>query len=483
MARKDTRKRVLEFLEGLPLLSRSRAADDQAERYKERKQLAGVKARILEILSNDALISTGRVQILALQSLKDELGDRWETHRDFIHDSLKTILKRRLNAFDVFFQHEEEDYVIVFASVGLEAAKLICASIMRELNALLLGHEETRSITIRTAVGVVDGRLLLEETSLDEVLAGLAIVEPQASDIVLEDVDSIASAAPAGGGHEKAGSIGWEPLDYVAARNKPSYQPWTPIDEDALDEGVVPEEFKLIYRPMWSPQQEIISTFTTNFVGTDDHGQLRNAYSFVRGAKLTRAMDVDVLKRAAATTADLFDQRQRFVLAIPHHYESATNWSRLREYVEVCKTIPKDTRNYVILSCDDFPPGVPASKLQMIGYGLRPCCRGLAANISWMMRDLAPYADAGFTIVGLFIPPDTPAAAIQLRIDEFAEGGRRQGLQTALLNVHDLHSAEIARNAGVDFVMGRLIGDYQNTPGHMCRLPWSDIIQRARKAS
>jgi hypothetical protein len=485
MAKKGTRQRVLDFIEGLPIWSRSPDADERTELHEERQRLKDVKSRLLEILNNDALISTGRVQIIGLETLKEKLGERWEGHSDFVHNSLRAILRRRLSPSDVFFRHEGDDYVIVFATLGLAAARLVCAGVIQELNTMLLGFEESDSIVVRTAVGVVDGRLLLEENTLDDVLKELSDVDREEVDIDWEE--AIAGAGvdrpTTGLSNDKANAINWEPLVYAGGLRRQTYEPWTPIDEDALDEGVVPDEFSLIYRPMWSPAQEIISTFSTNFVGADENGQLRNAYSFVRGPKLTRSMDVHVLKRATATATSLFELRQRFVLAIPHHYESVTNWTRLYEYVEWCKNVPKDMYNYVILSCDDFPSGVPASKLQMIGYALRPYCRGLAVNVSWTTRDLAPYGDAGFTTVGLFVPPDTPFAAAQIRIEEFAAAGRRRGLQTAVLNVHDIAVAEVIRDAGIDFVMGRLIGDYQEKPTHMIRLPWSEILDRARAAS
>ncbi len=485
MAKKRTRQRVLEFIESLPLWSQPSESKEREALRDERQRLSDVKSRLLDILSNEALISTGRVQIIGLETLKEKLGDKWEGHRDFVHSSLRAILRRRLSPSDVFFQHEGDDYVIVFASLGLAAARLVCAGVIQELNTMLLGSEESGSIVVRTAVGVVDGQLLLEESSLNEVLEGLPNVDAEDMDIEWSETMEGSGVQPpsTGSKDDKAAAINWEPLVYSGGLRRQVYQPWTPIDEDALDEGVVPEEFSLIYRPMWSPAQEIISTFSTNFVGVDEHGQLRNAYSFVRGPKLTRSMDVHVLKRATTTATSLFELRQRFVLAIPHHYETVTNWTRLYEYVEWCKNVPKDMCNCIILSCDDFPSGVPVSKLQMIGHALRPYCRGLAANISWTTRDLAPYADSGFTTVGLFVPPDTPFAAAQARIEEFAAGGRRRGLQTAVLNVHNLAIAEVTRDAGVDFVMGRLIGDYQEKPSHMIRLPWSEIQHRAREAS
>jgi hypothetical protein len=480
MAKRKKKERVLDLLEGLPGLSRLNLFGERQPKKEEREQFVSVKARILDILNSQPLISAGRVQMIGLETVKRRLGDQWEGHRDAIHSSLSTIMRRKLSASDVFFRHEEDDYVIVFATLGHDAAKLVCVSIMQELNALLLGDEDTRSITIRTAVGVVDGRLLLEEKGIGEVLAGLTAVDPDCmlewdQDLELQDPESTSTTV-------SSTPLGWEPMTSRKAdgRSKES-QAWIPINEAALDEGVLPDQFELIYRPMWSPVHEITSTFTANYVGTDDEGVLRNAYSFVRSAKLIRALDVNVLQKAADVASTLFAENQRFVLAIPHHYESVTNWTRLYEYVDRWKAIPVDVQNYVILSCDDYPPGVPASKLLMIGHALKPLGRGLAATVAWSTRDLAPYVDAGFTALALFVPTDLPIAVIQARIEEFAETGRRRGFQTLVLNVHDIRLGEIVRQAGIDFVMGRLIGDYQKTPSHMTRTPWAEIKSRSGK--
>ena len=179
--------------------------------------------------------------------------------------------------------------------------------------------------------------------------------------------------------------------------------------------------------------------------------------------------------QASHKVAELFKERQRFLMAVPHHYESVASWTRLYEYAEHCKSIPDEVQRYLALSCDDFPAGIPASKLAMIGNALAPHCRSLAANVSWAVRDLGLYRDAGFSVVALFVPRDTPRTLVKARIEDFADMGRRHNLRTAVLNVHDLDLGEIVRDAGIDFVMGRLIGDYQKEPSHMVKLSWDEI--------
>ena len=476
MAKKRKGERMFDFLGDFPLWSRRSDSKEKDVLEEERTKLASVQAQLLDILNSETLISTGRVQILGLDGLKEKLGSRWESHRDTIHGSLKTIVRRKLSAHDVFFQHGEDDYVIVFASLSFAAAKLVCAGILQELSTLLLGDENNQSVTVRTAVGVVDGRLLSEASSIDDLLRNVDHAEETREEIDFGDdgpdghrPSEIAEDASDGG------RLGWQRIDFQSNLTSTSARVWVPIDDDAADKDVSLDQFQLIYRPMWSPGLETITTFSANFVAAGDDGQLKNAYSFARGSKLVRKMDVNVLARASYKVAALFKGRQRFLMAVPHHYESVASWSRLYEYAEHCKSIPKEVQRYLALSCDDFPAGIPASKLSMIGNALAPHCRSLAANVDWAVRDLSPYRDAGFSVVAIFVPKDMPRALVKARIDDFADMGRRHNLRTAVLNAHDLDLGEIVRNAGVDFVMGRLIGDYQQEPSHMVKLSWDDI--------
>ena len=477
MAKKKTGGRMFEFLGGIPLWSRRPDSTEEDTLKEERKRLSSIQAQLLDILNSETLISTGRVQILGLDGLKEKLGSRWEAHRDAIHTSLKTIARRKLSAHDVFFQHGDDEYVIVFSSLSFAAAKLVCAGILQELSTLLLGDESNQSVAVRTAVGVVDGKLLSKASTIDDILKNIEHAEETS-----EEIDFTGSKGPNGHAysegadddHDIAG-FGWQKIDFDSGLTGGSARVWVPIDDDAADKDISLDRFQLIYRPMWSPGLETITTFSASFVATGDDGQLKNAYSLARGSKLVRKMDVNVLARASHKVAELFRQRQRFLMAIPHHYESVASWSRLYEYVEHCKSIPEEVQKYLALSCDDFPVGVPSSKLAMIGNALAPYCRSLAANVDWAVRDLSPYREAGFSVVAIFVPKDTPHTLVRARIDDFAETGRRLGLRTAVLNVHDLELGEIVRNAGVDFVMGRLIGDYQKEPSHMVKLSWDEI--------
>jgi hypothetical protein len=477
MAKKKTGGRMFEFLGGLPLWSRRPDSREEDALKEEQKRLSSVQAQLLDILNSETLISTGRVQILGLDGLKEKLGSRWESHRDSIHTSLKAIARRKLSAHDVFFQHGDDEYVIVFSSLSFAAAKLVCAGILQELSTFLLGDESNQSIAVRTAVGVVDGKILSEASTIDDILRNIEHAEETS-----QEIDSTGNKGPIEHEHAQsadedndAAGFGWQKIDFESSLTSASARVWVPIDDDAADKDVSLDQFQLIYRPMWNPGLETITTFAASFVATGEDGQLKNAYSQARGSKLVRRMDVSVLVRASHKVAELFRQRQRFLMAIPHHYESVASWSRVYEYAEHCKSIPEEVRKYLALSCDDFPVGVPSSKLAMIGNALAPYCRNLAANVNWAVRDLSLYRDAGFSVVAIFVPQDMPRTLVKARIDDFAETGRRLGLRTAVLNVHDLELGEIVRDAGIDFVMGRLIGDYQKEPSHMVKLSWDEI--------
>ena len=285
MAKKRKGERVFDFLGEFPLWSRRSNSREKEDLEEERKRLASVQAQLLDILNSETLISTGRVQILGLDGLKEKLGARWAAHRDAIHSSLKTIVHRKLSAHDVFFQHGEDEYVVVFASLSFAAAKLVCAGILQELSTLLLGDDYNQSISVRTAVGVVDGRLLSEANSIDDVLKNVSHPEASSDEIDFGDVEP-GRHWPAENAEDAAdaGTPGWQEITFKSNLMSKSARVWVPIDNDAADKNISLDQFQLIYRPMWSPALETITTFSANFVATGEDGQLKNAYSFASGS-------------------------------------------------------------------------------------------------------------------------------------------------------------------------------------------------------
>lgn len=410
------------------------------------------ESRIAAILKDGAPLQAGHIQIIGLGALKRKLGDKWPEKRAVIYEVLQSIITRRLSPRDVFFQKSEDEFLLVFAELGADAAKFVCARILQELNLHFLGNASLAGVTVRTAVGVLDGSLVYEKTNMQTLLANFSEVDASMADTAYFK-DGLAAEASL----EQT----WADKSYRGTSLA----------------GQLPKGLKLGYRPMWDAKREVLSTYTVDYHQKRGNA-LVPAYQAIRDEKSIRAMDVSLLRHAAAQLASLIEAGTRLLLCVPVHYETVLSPALLHDYVKECEDIPKHLRQYILIACDQFPAGVPQSKLALISHAIRPYCRAIAANVEMAFRDFAEFADTGISVTGCYLPAHGLAPeTLDKRIRAFVSSATEHGMTAAFLGVNDLPTATVARAAGAHFLEGDVIGRFHEMPGHMVRRTWSELSQ------
>jgi hypothetical protein len=409
-----------------------------------------VESRIAAILKDGAAVPAGHIQIIGLQALKDHLGGRWPEKRAVIHEVLHSIISRRLSPQDVFFQKSEDEFLIVFARLGADAARFVCARILQELNLHFLGNASLAGVSVRTAVGVLDGSVIYEAADMQALLAGFGTVEA-----------GMADAAYFKDGAET-------PARLAQAWADTSYHGQALADQ-------LPGGLEAGYRPLWDVHREVLSTYAMDY-GLRRGNALVPAYQAIRHEEGVRAMDVSLLRQAAIRLAALAEAGTRLLLCLPVHYETVRSPALLHDYVQDLGAVPRKLRQYLLIACDGFPEGVPHGKLAFISHALKPWCRGIAAHVGPGFRDFGVFADTGITMVGCRLPAHLPAAdVLEDRLRRFVACATGAGVVPAVLGVDDVASAAIARTAGARFLEGDVIGRRHEAPGPMVRLTWPEI--------
>lgn len=448
----ETEKKLVDIVQDLSAGTKKAYGAEKVRPAETHSHISDLESRLLRILENTQTVSGGRVQAVGLQEIKQRLGRKWPLKRDLVHRTMKSIIQRKVSKQDVFFRRSDEEYIIVFAHLGLEPAKFVCAGIMTELNERFLGSADTKDIVVKTAVGAANGKMLFEEARLDKLLDNFSEMSQETAEKYVKNEVLKKHVA----------SMSWE---------------YAPKDPEA---DQVPPDFEIIYSPIWDVKREILTTYIAGYIGYNSTGKLHNGYSLVSNPKTIAAMDRTLLDDALATMEDLFRNNFRIMVCVPVHYESVFTEAHLYKLVERLKAVHKALRNYLILACDSFPPGVPLSKFAVISAALRPYCRNLAINVDIDHRDFNSLAEAGFSIVGCRLPRTMlRAAEAGPRIAAFANAVKRRGLLPSFLGVKSLELAEIIRHSGAQHIMGSVIGEYDYVPGHMVRMPWKDIVAKA----
>lgn len=135
--------------------------------------------RVGQIFAEQHPVVGGRIQVLNLEPLKARHKERWPRLGEMVHQTVSKILNRRLLPQDLFTRNADDSYVIVFASLSEDEARLKCALLAREIAEKLNGDESpTAELAVQTAVATLSGHVGLEAAgALDQITETLAATQ------------------------------------------------------------------------------------------------------------------------------------------------------------------------------------------------------------------------------------------------------------------------------------------------------------------
>ncbi len=400
--------------------------------------------KIEKILSSNRPINAGQIKLIGLKNLKNKLGDKWPLMVDTVHEHLVSITKRHISEHDVFFKKSDDEFIIVFALVSGNTAKLIAAKILQELTEKFIGSVDTREIIVKTAVQEVSGELLFQAEDLNFMLGQ-----------VKKQIE---------------GSKG-------KSKDK-NYEARKDIEETFTD----------VYRPVWDAKNEVISTYMITAgsdIIRDANGVIRCnkiGYDVLVDKHLERsriALDKVLLSCSVSDVGELIRNNFKAIYNIPVSYETVFKPELLMAYIRRCKTIPSLYYKYLTFSLLNFPEGIPESKLNVIVSSINNYCRAIVINISKTEIDLAKYARTGIKIIGIDLKEQKKIELDKWKaISQLVKNCHKNKLQVSLENVDTKEKVKLAKEIGVDFISGEAIGRYRDTVEPMVRLPFKKLMNK-----
>ncbi|MBX6322551.1 MAG: hypothetical protein IRY94_12040 [Rhodospirillaceae bacterium] len=456
-----------------------------------------------DLLRACRFVPPGRVNIVALDGLRERLGRRWPELEGTVHAVLERLLRAQLGERDVFARLAPTEYLVVSTALPAEAAQLRCLKIVEALHRHFLGESDIGRIAIRTRLRETADGPEFEEVTAVAVLArhrAAARRRPAATGLragthgaggTISQPAAAPEPAPAfvpGGPAE-----GPAPAETVAP---PATAPEAEPEEDAFsdpggpiphfDEEVPPRTrlSEVLYAPMWDLRAQVVSTY---YCVTRRQSTRRRADGLAPAAEdwLERArLDFETLRHALFVLGNLPAGEGRPMLALPIHYETVatTRWRRV--YVGFARTAPRRIRQNLLIELCGVPAGItPGRMLEMVGI-LRPFCRALLVRLSGDERDLMPYALRGVHAVGLDLDEtggsDTEIAAL---LDRLARAAERRSLWTYIHNARRSTIVLAAAAAGVRHVGGAAVADLDSAPRPIRRYGWDHFIGRLAQAA
>ncbi|ASG23887.1 hypothetical protein [Nitrospirillum viridazoti] len=482
------------------------------------------RQRLKAVLGPRKAAAAGCVQFVGLESLKEKLGPRWNGVQARVHGMIEKLLRQNLAADDVFYGYGTETYVVVFARLNPVHAGLVCAKVMQELQRLLLGEPDLASIVVRTAAREASGDLVLKPERLADLLTRM-----------VAQIQPTAPLAAAGGTAEtpeqplsSRRSLAPQPTSQaLLSQSPPSQSPLSqaPVSQAPLSQAQaaaalaevgqgravaaattkggdddpwahlrpVLGPLEVVYRPVWDVRGQALSLYIASprrqRVGGRHHvygydtltppaGGVASAGT-ANGLQEILDLDRETLRQAVDAYLELYDNRFRYYLALPVHFETLAGTGRRRAYLDLASHIPAHLRPFITYQLMGVPDGVPVGRLTELVSALRPLGRGVTVCADLSLQAQATFAAAGVKGVNVSLGGFVPRGRLVQDLYLAGAEARRRGLHILVDGIDTPEMEQVAEEAGCTFMTGDLIGPWVDFPGHATRLSRSDVLDQA----
>lgn len=380
--------------------------------------------RFLQIAASPALIGRGCVQVIGLEEIRAEIGERWEKRRETVWAHLEALLSQKLGPTDFYIRLDDTSVLVSMPTAQREEAQIFCLRVAHDLHGSLLGRCDTKKLRIARVSRVQGGDIQSTPVSGEELtlLARRAGLQPPASR-----------------------ETEFQP-DKFRGSPKPSV------------------EFQHKYLPVWDAQREAVTTYRV--VSCLDH---HTAACTGARSKLELALAISRINDGASRLTTHLAAGEQFMMWLPLSYDVLSSAVGRMEIAGVCRSLSADLRPYLIFEICDLPQGVPQSRLSELVGSLRPFCRGVAAQFPRGIGSFSAYLGTGLQAVGLSFA-DGAAAEMGNEIMRLSLAVRKQRIMTFVLDVPRWEVLQAARAIGIHLLSSPLIGNLMTNPAPIRRL-------------
>ena len=396
-----------------------------------------------KVISVTDLYSTGRVHLISLQYIKEQLGFAWFRKREEIQKKLSIRLKQKISDEDVFFMRSETEYLIIFSNTIESEALQLCGDILKQLSSEYLSQCYDCNVITRTATGKRHGKLLFQ----DVAYSSNKITVP---DIIEE---------------EKTPQLEAFTSPIKPKKNRP---------------------FELIYKPIWDKKNNIVSTYMISIRSSKKANGIEKNTSPIGYRSLSNPfclasmieLDKYMLDEIIEMMQEFFKNKFRAIFSIPLHYKTLFNLTRLHNFLFHCQSIPIPLRKYISFSLIGFPEGFPEARMHLITTSLQKFCRNVTVVSEKIPNDIAYYKNCGVTGICLFIPEKIKSTeGYAIKIQKLAQKCAKENIKLSLDGVDKFEELGSIKETELNYISGNLIGRYEDAPLHISHMDWNDIVK------
>jgi hypothetical protein len=347
-------------------------------------RISSVSARdTLERIRDSGVLKTGAVNMIGLDAIRRQLGDRWSAKKGRVWEHVEQEFQRKLGPADLAVRIDDINYLVAAPSAPGFAAQALCLSILQEVLKFFLGEIRTGDITVRVVTDVAEGAIVSAPVDLARLAQARAASRPSPGKPASEEL-SDQSSPPAD----------WRPP--LAGR--------TSVVELALPKQE-PFDIRLTVEPVWNLRRGLIMSFVIGRAGVP----------LGANAAELEAVDMATFAYAATLLEESADQGGPLTLHVPISFSSlAVQHARLR-LLRLTQSVREAMRASMLLELCGLDAGVPPSRLLETAGLVRSLVAGVVGRVRPSKPALAAVKACGLRGLAVEAPllglnqPDAPA--------------------------------------------------------------------------
>ncbi|MGZ9097663.1 MAG: hypothetical protein ACXW30_05140 [Micavibrio sp.] len=426
----------------------------------------------IQLLKNQALITSGKLQFIGLAKIKKRMGRQWEGLSKIVYDTAEAVIDQFLDKGDVFIRYRDDTYIMIFARSTLEESRikgdLIAVEIQKRLFAL--DEKELRTLEIRQA---------LSEIHVDAMGMGF----PDFLDSLFPDDEDCAlnpfkTKKP--DPDENLTPYDVKTVDVDTANYRPEHS--TVRDENALT-----VEMNFSYSPLWEIRRNALTSYLCLAHSPAAQGSLFQAYKSLyahRNPHGKAVLDNRILAAVAAELERMAADGRKLLLICPVQHETLYLMENYESFKNQLLKIPPAQRQYLILLVMNIEDAAPPKNAYWFAAPLRQYCRHVFAEIP-LRRDINfnYLRNSGVDVAGVRLDRETSEQETISLLNAFCIKSKSLKIaKTFILDVSTLSLATSAACAGFDFLGGAVIDETRYPrPQEIRRYRAEDLVSHLLK--
>ncbi|MFN3075903.1 MAG: hypothetical protein ABT940_03290 [Alphaproteobacteria bacterium] len=353
------------------------------------------------------------------------------------------IVRKHMSDGDFFAQYRDHGFLVVFAYLSQDAARLKSAEIARTIVMRLTGGSGSSSLARASMVfSAEDGELQFTDVpSVDEIGEALA------RDAGRKRED--------GAGKQGTGlPPGEKVYDWIL--DAPG--------KEFVDKVLNRMSFQ--FMPMWSVHAGKIVNYVWHQSRTDEAGIVHHGYDAVldlSASKQLRDLDLYSMDRFRARVVEYADVID-YLITLPIHLETLSGMKGRQRFMALCGGFSHNLRHHLIFEVVGASDGVVASRLQEIIGIARPFCRTVLLRLPINFRHLPEIRNACLFGLGTDVTDRRREDGMEKAMSSFVAKTHNLGLKAYVTGIKSPDAAKTAAECGFDHIAGPVIAEAQVRP-------------------